>query len=310
MKVIMHGVRGSIAVPGPNTVRYGGNTTCLEIRSDNNDIVIIDGGTGIRALGLELMKQLPVNCSIFITHTHWDHIQGLPFFVPLFVPGNKINFYGAFDPVYGKELKEILSQQMQYCYFPVRENELKADLEYTSLREGEVVQVGDIKVTPILMNHPVLNYGYKLEADGQTFFFSGDHEPPQNIYDKEDEEYESYKELIASQENVLVDFLRGVDAIVLDSQYTLQEYETKAGWGHGTYFDGIRLAEKACIRNLYLTHHDPERTDDALDSIYTELQEFRLEQGYKVNIHLAKEGEMLMLSQECETVPLTHARPA
>ena len=297
MKITLHGVRGSIAVPGPDTVRYGGNTTCLEVRSDSGEIVIIDGGTGIRALGLELMKQLPVTCAIFITHTHWDHIQGLPFFVPLFVPGNKINFYGAFDPVYGKDLKEILSQQMQYCYFPVRENELKAEIEYTSLREREVVQVGDITVTSILMNHPVLNYGYKVEADGQTFFFSGDHEPPQNIYDPDDEEYESYKTLISGQEDILAEFLKGVDAIVLDSQYTLEEYEIKAGWGHGTYFDGIRLAEKAGIPNLYLTHHDPERTDDDLDRIYAELQEFRLAQGYSVNVELAREGCELNLLQ-------------
>ena len=297
MKITLHGVRGSIAVPGPDTVRYGGNTTCLEVRSDSGEIVIIDGGTGIRALGIELMKQLQVTCAIFITHTHWDHIQGLPFFVPLFVPGNKINFYGAFDPVYGKDLKEILSQQMQYCYFPVRENELKAEIEYTSLREREVVQVGDITVTSILMNHPVLNYGYKVEADGQTFFFSGDHEPPQNIYDPDDEEYESYKTLISGQEDILAEFLKGVDAIVLDSQYTLEEYEIKAGWGHGTYFDGIRLAEKAGIPNLYLTHHDPERTDDDLDRIYAELQEFRLAQGYSVNVELAREGCELNLLQ-------------
>ena len=124
MQVTMRGVRGSIPVPGPDTVRYGGNTTCIEIRTDSGELMIIDGGSGIRPLGLELLAQQPVQCSVFITHTHWDHIQGLPFFVPLFIPGNKIDFYGAFDPVYGKDLKSILSQQMEYCYFPVRELEL------------------------------------------------------------------------------------------------------------------------------------------------------------------------------------------
>lgn len=295
MKVRIRGARGSIAVPGPDTVRYGGNTTCVEIVSDSGDIVILDGGTGIRALGLELMKKPPVNCSIFITHTHWDHIQGLPFFVPLFVPGNRINFYGAFDPVYGKELKDILAQQMQYCYFPVRENELKADIAYRSLREGEVVTVGDITVTCILMNHPVLNYGYRVEADGRQFFFSGDHEPPQNIYDPGDEGYDVFKMHIDNQHSVLTDFIRDLDCVLLDSQYTAKEYEIKAGWGHGTYFDGIRLAEKAGVKNLYLTHHDPERTDDQLDRINDEIQEFRKSNGFRINISLAREGETLNL---------------
>jgi phosphoribosyl 1,2-cyclic phosphodiesterase len=308
MKVHIRGARGSIAVPGPDTVRYGGNTTCIEIRSERGDVVILDGGTGIRTVGLDLMKKLPVDCAIFITHTHWDHIQGLPFFIPLFVPGNKIRFYGAFGPVYRKDLKEILSQQMQYCYFPVRENELKAELEYTSLREGEVVNVGDIKVTSILMNHPVLNYGYKVEADGQSFFFSGDHEPPLNIYDPEDMEYEGYQALISEQEDILVRFLEDVDCMVLDSQYTAQEYKIKAGWGHGTYFDGIKLAEKAGVSQLYLTHHDPERTDTQLDDIGAELQAYRQAEGFAVNVHLAVEGEPLMFDQLAAGLKLaTHA---
>lgn len=239
MQVKLRGVRGSIAVPGPETVRYGGNTTCIEITTDDGDIIIIDGGTGIRPLGLELMKNLPVNCSIFITHTHWDHIQGLPFFLPLFVPGNKISFYGSFDPVNNKDLKEILSQQMQYCYFPVRENELKASLEYNNMREGQIVEVGSAKITSILMNHPVLNYGYKVEADGKKFFFSGDHEPALNIYDPEDREYEEYQRVIDEQEKVIIDFIRDMDCAVIDSQYTSEEYQAKAGWGHSTYYGGM-----------------------------------------------------------------------
>jgi phosphoribosyl 1,2-cyclic phosphodiesterase len=122
MQITFYGVRGSIPSPGPDTVRYGGNTTCIDVITDNGDRIILDGGTGIRQLGLDMMNSLPLQCSIFITHTHWDHIQGLPFFTPLFVPGNKVDFYGAFDPVYMKDLRTILAQQMEYCYFPIREN--------------------------------------------------------------------------------------------------------------------------------------------------------------------------------------------
>ena len=126
MKITLCGVRGSIAVPGPDTVRYGGNTTCIHIEGKDGTQLIIDGGTGIRALGDRLLRSGPVKCSIFITHTHWDHIQGLPFFVPIFIDGSEVDIYGAYDPIYGKDLKTILAQQMEYCYFPVRESELKA----------------------------------------------------------------------------------------------------------------------------------------------------------------------------------------
>lgn len=296
MKITMRGVRGSIAVPGPNTVKYGGNTTCIEIVTDAGDVIILDGGTGIRSVGLELMKNLPVECAVFITHTHWDHIQGLPFFIPLFVPGNTINFYGSFDPVNNLNLKEILSQQMQYCYFPVRENELSANIEYNTIRELQTVEVGTARVTNILMNHPVLNYGYKVEADGQQFFFSGDHEPAQNIYSPDDEEYEGYQEMIAVKEDFISDFISGVDCAVLDSQYTMEEYAIKAGWGHGTYYGGMHMAEQAEIKRLYLTHHDPERTDADLDSIYQDLKKHRNEKQYSTEVFLATEGVELDLS--------------
>ena len=186
MKVRFWGVRGSIPAPGPATVRYGGNTTCIEVTTDAGHTIILDAGTGIRPLGLSLMERAPVSCSLFISHTHWDHIQGLPFFTPLFATGNKVSFYGAFDPVYQKDLQTILAQQMEYCYFPVRELELKADMEYHTLHEGTRIEVADAVITNVLMNHPVLTYGYRIDCNGKSLFFSGDHEPPHNIYQSEE----------------------------------------------------------------------------------------------------------------------------
>ncbi len=271
MRIRMRGCRGSTPVPGTDTVRYGGNTTCIEVTTNAGEKLLFDAGTGIRKAGLDLMQNAPVAVSIFVSHTHWDHIQGLPFFVPLFVPGSKVDFYGGTDPVYRKNLREILAQQMQYCYFPVRENELKADITYTTLAEGETVRVGSAEITTIVLNHPVLNYGYRVTADGGTFLFTGDYEPPINIYSPDDEEYEDYQEMIDARRENVVSFVKGIDALICDAQYTVEEYPEKVGWGHGTFDSCLELADRAGVGRLYLTHHDPMRTDDQLDAIYADI---------------------------------------
>lgn len=290
MKIKFWGVRGSIAVPGLNTVKYGGNTTCIEVVTDEGDRIILDAGTGIFPLGQSLLAQLPLQCSLFVTHTHWDHIQGLPFFVPLFIPNNKVDIYGAFDPVYQKSIKDVLMQQMEYCYFPVRESELKAEIQYTSLREEQVIQVGSATVTNILMNHPVLDFGYKVECGGKKVFFSGDHEPPYNIYDPGDEFYEEYNGLIDQKNQIIMDFINKVDVLILDSYYTSEEYPTKKGWGHGTFDTCIDMARKADVGSLYLTHHEPTRSDDDLDTIFNKIQNENKGSQQGPKIFLAQEG--------------------
>ena len=273
MKVRFWGVRGSIACPGPSTVHYGGNTTCIEVILPNGHSIILDAGTGIRPLGLKLMEKAPVDCTICISHTHWDHIQGLPFFVPLFVPGNTVNLYGAFDPVYQKDLQSILAQQMEYCYFPVRELDLKADIHYHTLHEGDSFQIGPAKVTNVLMNHPVLTYGYRIDCEGKSMFFSGDHEPPHNIYDSDDTFHGEYEQLIEGKVGQICEVARDVDLFIVDAQYTEPEMVHKRGWGHGTYSSGLAMARLAKAKRIAFTHHDPARTDDALDRIGVKLQE-------------------------------------
>ncbi|MBF0329250.1 MAG: MBL fold metallo-hydrolase [Nitrospirae bacterium] len=292
MKVRFWGVRGSIASPGPKTVRYGGNTTCIEVETNSGDVIIIDAGTGIFPLAQSLLRRLPVKCSVFITHTHWDHIQGLPFFIPLFIPKNEISIYGAFDPVASQPIKDILNRQMEYCYFPVREGELKAEITYNNLRERETIEVGSARVTPILMNHPVLDFGYLVECDGKKMLFTGDNEPLYNIYSPDDDYYHEYETLIAMKNKMFIDFVRGVDVLIADSAYTTEEYPSKKGWGHGTFDSCIKLAAEAGVKSLYLTHHEPTRSDDALDVIYQGLKqkysepfEFRIaSEGLEVEI--------------------------
>jgi len=272
---------------------YGGNTTCIEIRTNDNEVIVLDGGTGIFRLGNELAKNMPVKTSVLVTHTHWDHIQGLPFFVPLFVPGNEVNFYGTFDPVYDKSLREILSGQMEYCYYPVRESELKARIDYSSLKDGQLTQVGGARVTPVLMNHPVLNFGYLIEADGQRVFFTGDHEPLQNIYLPDDPEYKEYQDLISLRNNSIEDWLKDVDVLITDSMYTAEEYPAKIGWGHGSYEACIEMAVRANANHLVLTHHDPCRTDEQLDVINAVIQQENKNIGTKLSI--AREGMVIDL---------------
>jgi phosphoribosyl 1,2-cyclic phosphodiesterase len=196
MKVRFWGVRGSIASPGPKTVRYGGNTTCIEIRTDNNELIIIDAGTGIFPLSQTLLAELPVTANVFITHSHWDHIQGLPFFIPNFIPGNVLRLHGAFDPVTGKGVEQVMAVQLQYSYFPVREAEMKANIEYVTLTPEKSIQIGSATVTPYLMNHPVIDFGYRIEAHGKSVFFTGDHEPPYNIYEPGEEAYAEYQSFV------------------------------------------------------------------------------------------------------------------
>jgi len=293
MKFKFWGVRGSIATPGPATVKYGGNTTCIEIRTDNDDLIILDAGTGIHPLGHELLKQLPVSAHIFITHTHWDHIQGLPFFSPIFIPGNDIKIYGGLDPVTNEGIERALSVQLQYSYFPIREAELNANIEYNTIKPAESITVAGAKITPILLSHPVLNFGYRIDCDGQSIFFTGDYEPIFNIYDPEDSEYEEYQSFIDQKQQQIALAMKGVDALIIDSSYTTEEYSSKKGWGHGTFDSAIKIATEAQVKQLFFTHHEPTRTDNQLDDIHQQIIKENPNVDYE--ILLAKEGVDVIL---------------
>lgn len=291
MKVRFWGVRGSIASPGPHTVRYGGNTTCIEIRTDNNELIILDAGTGIFPLSQTLLAEMPITANVLITHSHWDHIQGLPFFIPNFIPGNTLRLHGGFDPVSGKGIEQVMSVQLQYSYFPVREEEMKGRIEYVTLSPGEPVQVGSATVTPCLLNHPVVDFGYRIDCNGKSVFFTGDHEPPYNIYDPQDEGYAAYQSLVDEKNRAIVEAIRGVDVLIADTSYTAEEYPAKKGWGHGTFATSIELAQQAGVQVLFCTHHEPTRSDDALESAFAKAlsQHGASQQG--LDIRLAREGD-------------------
>ncbi len=291
MKVRFWGVRGSIASPGPSTVRYGGNTTCIEIRTDNNELIIIDAGTGIFPLSQTLLAELPVTANVLITHSHWDHIQGLPFFIPNFIPGNTLRLHGAFDPVSGKGVEQVMSVQLQYSYFPVREAEMKARIEYITLAPEQSIQIGSATVTPYLMNHPVIDFGYRIEANGKSVFFTGDHEPPMNIYEPGDEDYALYQTFVDEKADSIRRAMQGVDVLIADCSYTEQEYPAKKGWGHGTFHTSIQYAKEAGAKVLFCTHHEPTRSDNALEAAFAQVLADHPSQAGDPEYRLAREGE-------------------
>jgi phosphoribosyl 1,2-cyclic phosphodiesterase len=291
MKVRFWGVRGSIASPGPKTVRYGGNTTCIEVRTDDNELIILDAGTGIFPLSQTLLAELPVTANVLITHSHWDHIQGLPFFIPNFIPGNTLRLHGGFDPVSGKGIEQVMSVQLQYSYFPVREAEMKARIEYVTLVPEQSIQIGSATVTPFLLNHPVIDFGYRIESKGKSVFFTGDHEPPYNIYAPEDEGFAEYQGFVDEKNHAIEQAMHGVDVLIADCSYTDAEYPAKKGWGHGTFTTSIQSAQKAGVKTLFCTHHEPTRSDDALESAFAKALADNHTVAQGMDIRLAREGE-------------------
>lgn len=284
------GVRGSIPSPGPSTVRYGGNTTCIEVRSDGGELIILDAGTGIFPLSQTLLKEQPVKANVFITHTHWDHIHGLPFFIPFFIPGNSVHIHGAYDVISSQGIDQIMNVQMQYSYFPIREAELHASIEYQTLDIGESVTVGDATVTNTLLNHPVIDFGYRIECNGKSMFFTGDHEPWFNIYDETDEGYAEYQALVEEKQGLMDDMVRGVDVLIMDCSYTATEYSAKKGWGHSTFDYAIDLACRTGAKKLICTHHEPTRSDDELERVFAEAVQNNPQCKSGLEVLLAREG--------------------
>ena len=306
MSVRFWGVRGSIPCPGPTTVEYGGNTACLELRFGAEErLIIIDAGSGIRSLGNYLMQhdlpKGPIDISIFLTHTHWDHIMGFPFFTPIFIPGTKLKIYGPVT--YEDEgLDKIVGSQLSYRYFPIKHSELAADIQYFPLKEDTMDLGGGITVTTKYLNHPILCLGYRFEFEGKALCTAYDTEPFRNVFPTDpadpgyDETAAEEGDKAAKDENEKVlQFFKGADLLVHDTQYTYAEYiDSKLGWGHTPFEVAINNAHKAEVKNLVLFHHDPLRTDKQIEGLEEQYRE-RMSEKTDMEIITAKEGLLLEL---------------
>ncbi|WFU83727.1 MBL fold metallo-hydrolase [Bradyrhizobium sp. CIAT3101] len=295
MQVQFWGTRGSIPKPGPTTIRYGGNTLCVEVRTARGTLVIIDCGTGLHGLGLKLMSGGVKNLAghILISHTHWDHIQGVPFFVPFFVPGTKWDIYGPKG--LNQSLRETLAGQMQHTYFPVTTDEFGATIRYHDLVEG-TFEIDDVKVTTQYLNHPALTLGYRLEADGVTVVYCCDHEPFSRALADGNGEFSALDQRHA-------DFIEGADLLIHDAQYTAAEYPSKVGWGHSTGEFVVKLAQRAHVKRVALAHHDPIRNDDAVERIVEKLRADLRADGSALVVSASAEGEVISLEPSDARAP-------
>jgi CheY-like chemotaxis protein/phosphoribosyl 1,2-cyclic phosphodiesterase len=301
------GTRGSIATPGPSTIKYGGNTSCVEVVTKSGQRFVFDCGTGARPLGAHLMAHAPkpISATILLSHTHWDHIQGFPFFIPLFVPGNRFTVCG---PQGAKSsLPEVLSGQMEYTYFPVEISQLGAGITYQDLSEGSH-EIGGVRITTQLLNHPAIALGYRIEADGVSLLYLCDHEPYwESLWDSEAEPGK-LESILHEGDRRHAAFMWNADVVIHDSQYTPEEYPAKKNWGHSTYTYVARIAAAANVKRVYLTHHDPTHDDAFLDRIEASAREVAASLGSPTEIYCAREGFETALEGVAESANAGQAR--
>jgi phosphoribosyl 1,2-cyclic phosphodiesterase len=246
------GVRGSIPTPGLHTVRYGGNTPCVEMQAGGKRL-IFDGGTGLHVLGQSLLRQMPIEAHIFFTHSHWDHVQGFPFFSPGFVRGNDFHIYGAIAPD-GSTVEQRLNDQMLHPNFPVPLQIMQANLDFYNVKAGEPIKINDIIVETAPLNHPGEAVGYRVNwRDGAAVYITDTEHFPDRL-----------------DENVMW-LARNADILIYDSTYTDEEYHSpnlpKIGWGHSTWQEAVKIAKAANVKTLVIFHHDPAHDDVFLDRV-------------------------------------------
>jgi phosphoribosyl 1,2-cyclic phosphodiesterase len=286
------GVRGSIPTPGSGTVRYGGNTSCIEVRADG-EIIILDSGTGIRPLGLKLaseFKDRPLSLTILITHTHWDHIQGFPFFMPAYNPKNHIHILGYEGARAG--LAGIFSSQMEGPYFPIGLKQLPSNIKIEEVKEMHFA-IGKVNVQTSFMNHPGVCVGYRLNTSNGSIVYMPDNEPFHRIHAKPNTDLfhrEAARAFAREQEQKMTEFVRGADMLVIDAQYDAEEYKSHMGWGHGSVDDVIALAVRAQVKRLFLFHHDPEHDDEKIAQMVDQARKLVKANGSALVVEAAQEG--------------------
>ncbi|HAY20982.1 MBL fold metallo-hydrolase [Desulfobacca acetoxidans] len=279
MLIRCYGARGSIPVSGPEYIRYGGDTTCLEIRSQDGDIIIVDAGSGIRRLGKNLMAAERFDYTLFMTHSHWDHILGFPFFKPIYDPRTRITILGC-NRTQG-DIKNLLAAAMRTPFFPVPFSALEAEINYND----ECVwshHIGPLEVFPISLSHPNGGLGYKFVEAGKTFVFLTDNEL-------------GYQHRGGLHPREYTEFAFNADLLIHDAEYTPEEYQQTRRWGHSTYLEALDLAMQARVKRFGLFHHNQDRTDSGIDNLLEHCREIIAAQKSSLEVFaLAQTSEILL----------------
>jgi phosphoribosyl 1,2-cyclic phosphodiesterase len=292
VKVRFWGTRGSIATPGPATLKYGGNTSCVEVRTKGH-ILVFDAGTGIHNLGIQLQKEFPstpITVHIFISHTHWDHIQGFPFFLPAYGLQNRIIIYGP--PGRDKTLRQIMRMQMDSDYFPVAIGDMNPNIEIVEVEAP--ITIDGISITHFYLNHPAMSLAYRVSDGTRSVVYATDNEPYQYTLPPQQKNTRptGFPEYL---DDKLIEFLQGTDLYIGEAQYTLEEYKAKLGWGHSPIESIVEFAVKAKVKRLALFHHDPYHEDAFVDEMVEHAQQLLAAQKSSIECFGAKEGMEVVL---------------
>jgi phosphoribosyl 1,2-cyclic phosphodiesterase/CheY-like chemotaxis protein len=294
------GVRGSIPTPGPHTVLYGGNTACIELRADG-ELIVLDAGSGIRPLGVSLRNEFqanPINLSLLISHTHWDHIQGFPFFVPAYNPKNQVRIL-AFEGA-RKGLEATLASQMESPYFPISMQQMPGNLYVQELKDMDF-SIGAVRVKASFMNHPGICVGFRLETSGGSIAYLPDNELYRRQRVSNVNRTENDTAFAERQDQKLIEFIRGADIAIMDSQYDASEYPDHVGWGHSCVDDTVDVSMKAGVKHLFLFHHDPDHNDAHVTKMLEGARQQARDAGSSMIVDAAREGVEILLAPK--TVP-------
>lgn len=298
MRIKFWGVRGSIPTPGPSTVEYGGNTSCVEVRADGQ-LIILDAGSGMRLLGQSLSEEFarqPLDLTLLLTHTHWDHIQGLPFFQPVYRPQSRLRILG-YEGV-RHSLANVLTSQMESPFFPIRLREVPGNVLIEEIKDLSF-RVGRVEVQACFANHPGICVGYRLVATNGSMAFFPDNEPhaqATRLAAAQDAPEGADTKFIQKENQKLIDFLRGVDVLIMDAQYDRVEYQRHLGWGHGCLDDVVCLALDAQVKQLWLFHHDPDHDDAKISSMVEYARRLVSARNGTLRVEAAKEGAVVELT--------------
>ncbi len=301
MRIRFWGTRGSIPTPGRRTMRYGGNTSCVEVRSSAGNLLILDGGTGLRELGRALMADTSLpEINILISHTHWDHTQGLAFFTPMTCPQSRITIYAASST--GKSVKEVFAQQMDYLNFPIPLDERQAQIEFREIGE-ETFTIGDILVESRFLNHTILTLGYRLCSGDVHLVYVTDHEPFAPSLYRSGVTDPKPTDIVHIGDRKHVDFLAGADLVIHDAQYTADELSRRRDWGHSSLEYAVEVCVAARAKQLAFIHHDPDRSDQELEQLEMAGQAYARRLGSDLRVFAAAEGMQIDLP-ETSRIPL------